>query len=65
MSDLINIGARQASERLAMTRVVVDAANDPSNDAFTLPAMQRGINCGTSSQIGKIRLGEGPPLPFP
>ena len=47
-----------------MTRVIVDAANDPSNDAFALPAMQRGIDCRTSSQIGKIRLGEGPPPPI-
>ena len=47
-----------------MTRVIVDAANDPSNNAFVLPTMQRGIDCRTSSQIGKIRLGEGPPPPI-
>ncbi len=44
-----------------MAGVIVDAANDPSNDAFALPAMQRGIDCRTSSEIGEIRLGEGPP----
>jgi len=63
MSDLVDIRAYRASQRLAMTRIVVDAANDPSNDAVTLPAMQRGIDGRTSSQIGKIRLGEGPPPP--
>jgi hypothetical protein len=41
-----------------------DPANDPANDAFALPAMQCGIDCRTISQIGKIRLGQGPHPPI-
>ena len=55
---------RYLNHRTNALGVIVDAANDPSNDAFALPAMQRGIDCRTSSQIGKIRLGEGPPPPI-
>src|SRR5471030_1531234 len=64
MSDLIDIRACWATQRLTVAGVIVDAANDPSNDAFVLPAMQRGIDCRTSSQIGEIRLGEGPTPPI-
>src|SRR5580658_1009044 len=64
MSDVIDVRACQASQHLTMTRVIVDAANHPSNDAVALPTMQRGIDCRTSSKIGKIHLGEGPPPPI-
>src|SRR4051812_23011259 len=61
MSDFVDIRACWASQRLTMAGVIVDAANDPSNDAFLLAPMQRGIDCRTSAQIGKICLGKGPP----
>src|ERR1700679_4185046 len=64
MSDVIDVRACQASQHLTMTRVIVDAANHPSNDAVVLPTMQRGIDCRTSSKIGKIHLGECPPPPI-
>src|ERR1700733_2312276 len=64
MGDVIYIRACRASQHLAVTRIIIDAANDPSNDAFALPSMQCGIDCRTSSKIGEIRLGEGPPLPI-
>src|ERR1700683_365505 len=64
MSDVIDVRACQASQHLTVTRVIVDAANHPSNDAVALPTVQRGIDCRTSSKIGKIHLGEGPPPPI-
>jgi hypothetical protein len=58
--DLIEIGTEGTSEPLALAWVIVDAANDSSDDAVALPAMQRGIDGGTGAEIGEVGLGEGP-----
>ena len=61
MSDLIDIGACGASERLAVAGIIVDSAKDPSDYAIALPTIQRGIDRRTSPQIGEVRLRECPP----
>jgi hypothetical protein len=63
VSDLIDIGADRASNRIAVAGIIVDAADDPSDDAFTLAAVKREIDGRTASQVSKIRLGEGPTPP--
>jgi hypothetical protein len=65
MSDLIDVYADRPVKDFALTRIIVDAADDPSNDAFAFPAMERRIDGRTRRQIGEIRLGEGPTPPIP
>lgn len=61
VGDLIDIRADRAAKRFAVAGVIVDAADDPANDACFFAAMQGGIDGGTGAQIGEISWGEDPP----
>ena len=41
-------------EEFAEARIVVDAANDPTNLAALLQPVERGINSGAASEVQKV-----------